>query len=166
MREQGSLLVEVIVACAVLAILAMAALPRGLLLYREAALEYEVQCLLSDIRYMREISRTTEQWPESMKQNGKQRPPQRRQARMQFRRTGYTMLAGGVTHKRHDFLPGMELTGGFATGAIDGPILTFGDDGLLKTPCTMVLSWADSPKSLRKIILSAGGRCRVERYRK
>ena len=66
MREQGSLLVEVIVACAVLAILAMAALPRGLLLYREAALEYEVQCLLSDIRYMREISRTTEQWPESM----------------------------------------------------------------------------------------------------
>ena len=47
MREQGSLLVEVIVACAVLAILAMAALPRGLLLYREAALEYEVQCLLS-----------------------------------------------------------------------------------------------------------------------
>lgn len=53
MKEQGSLLLEVIVACAVLAVLSMAALPRALAIYREAALEYEMQCLLSDIRYVR-----------------------------------------------------------------------------------------------------------------
>lgn len=67
MREQGSLFIEVIVACAVFVIFAMTALPNGLALYREAALEYEVQRLLSDIRYMREISRTTESWPSTWK---------------------------------------------------------------------------------------------------
>ena len=34
MKEQGSLLLEVIVACAVLAVLSMAALPRALAIYR------------------------------------------------------------------------------------------------------------------------------------
>ena len=72
MKEQGSLLLEVIVACAVLAVLSMAALPRALAIYREAALEYEMQCLLSDIRYVREISRTTQVWPKSMKGKAEQ----------------------------------------------------------------------------------------------
>lgn len=63
MKEQGSLLLEVIVACAVLAVLSMAALPRALAIYREAALEYEMQCLLSDIRYVREISRRRRSGP-------------------------------------------------------------------------------------------------------
>ena len=164
MREQGSLLVEVIVACAVLAILAMAALPRGLLLYREAALEYEVQCLLSDIRYMREISRTNNGL-ESMKQKPKQQLPQRRQARMQFRRTGYTMLAGGGPANAI-FCRASSSRRLRDGGSMDGPALAFGDDGIFKTPCTMVLFWTDSPQSLRKIILSAGGRARVERHRK
>ena len=60
MKEHGSLLIEVIIAGAVLAVFAMVALPNGLAIYREAAVEYEVQCLLSDIRYMREVSRPTE----------------------------------------------------------------------------------------------------------
>ena len=75
MKEQGSLLLEVIVACAVLAVLSMAALPRALAIYREAALEYEMQCLLSDIRYVREISRTTQVWPKSMKGKAEQQLP-------------------------------------------------------------------------------------------
>ncbi|WP_302296429.1 pilus assembly FimT family protein [Mitsuokella multacida] len=163
MREQGSLLIELIIACAVLVILSMAALPRGLTLYREAALEYEVQHLLGDIRYMRGISRTTQIWPQSMKRKADQQLPPWRQAQMQFRRTGYTMRAGNVTHRRYDFLPGIELKGRFVTGSLDGPALTFGNDGLLTTPCTMVLFWTDAPQSGRKLILSAGGRCRVER---
>ena len=82
MKEQGSLLLEVIVACAVLAVLSMAALPRALAIYREAALEYEMQCLLSDIRYVREISRTTQVWPKSMKGKAEQQLPSWRQAQM------------------------------------------------------------------------------------
>ena len=42
MKEHGSLLIEVIIACAVLAVFAMVALPNGLAIYREAAVEYEV----------------------------------------------------------------------------------------------------------------------------
>ena len=60
MKEHGSLLIEVIIACAVLAVFAMVALPNGLAIYREAAVEYEVQCLLSDIRYMRDGTRAEE----------------------------------------------------------------------------------------------------------
>ena len=45
----------------------------------------------------------------------------------------------------------------------DGIALTFGDDGLLATPCTMVIYMEGHPQSARKLILSAGGRCRVER---
>lgn len=96
MKEQGSLLLEVIVACAVLAVLSMAALPRALAIYREVALEYEMQCLLSDIRYVREVSRTTQVWPQSMKGKAEQQLPSWRQAQMRFRRTGYTMLAGSA----------------------------------------------------------------------
>lgn len=116
MKEQGSLLLEVIVACAVLAVLSMAALPRALAIYREAALEYEMQCLLSDIRYVREISRTTQVWPKSMKGKAEQQLPSWRQAQMRFRRTGYTMLAGSARQGSHDFLPGIELKGRFVTG--------------------------------------------------
>ena len=56
MKEHGSLLIEVIIACAVLAVFAMVALPNGLAIYREAAVEYEVQCLLSDIRHARGLA--------------------------------------------------------------------------------------------------------------
>lgn len=163
MKEQGSLLLEVIVACAVLAVLSMAALPRALAIYREAALEYEMQCLLSDIRYVREVSRTTQVWPKSMKGKAEQQLPSWRQAQMRFRRTGYTMLAGSARQGSHDFLPGIELKGRFVTGDLDGPALAFGDEGILMTPCTMVLFWTEAPQSLRRIILSAGGRVRVER---
>lgn len=163
MREQGSLLLEVIIACAVLMVLAMAALPNGLALYREAALEYEAQCLLSDIRYMREVSRTTESWPRHMEKKAVYQLPPRRQAQMRFRHGGYTMLAGSAVQRRHDFLPGIVLTGRFATGKTDGTALTFGDDGLLATPCTMLLYMEGHPQAARKIILSAGGRCRIER---
>lgn len=163
MREQGSLFIEVIVACAVLVIFAMTALSNGLALYREAALEYEVQRLLSDIRYMREISRTTESWPRYMEVKEAYQLPMRRQAKMQFRHGGYTMLAGSVIRGSHDFLPGIVLTGRFATSSRDGMALTFGDDGLLATPCTMLLYMEGHPQSARKLILSAGGRCRVQR---
>lgn len=163
MREQGSLLIEVIIACAAIMVLAATALPNGLALYREAALEYEVQCLLSDIRYVREVSRTTERWPRSMEQSTVYQLPLDRQAQMRFRQGGYTMLAGMKVCSSHDFLPGIALKGRFVTGRGDGPPLTFGNDGLLTTPCTMLLYVEDHPQFVRKIILSAGGRCRVER---
>ncbi len=153
----------VIIACAVLAVFAMVALPNGLAIYREAAVEYEVQCLLSDIRYMREVSRTTERWPKSMERRDAYQLPLRRQAQMRFRRGGYTMLAGSAVHSSHDFLPGIVITGRFATSSRDGIALTFGDDGLLATPCTMLIYMEGHPQSARKLILSAGGRCRVER---
>ena len=163
MKEHGSLLIEVIIACAVLAVFAMVALPNGLAIYREAAVEYEVQCLLSDSRYMREVSRTTERWPKSMERRDAYQLPLRRQAQMRFRRGGYTMLAGSAVHSSHDFLPGIVITGRFATSSRDGIALTFGDDGLLATPCTMLIYMEGHPQSARKLILSAGGRCRVER---
>ncbi len=73
------------------------------------------------------------------------------------------MLAGSARQGSHDFLPGIELKGRFVTGDMDGPALAFGDEGILMTPCTMVLFWTEAPQSLRRIILSAGGRARVER---
>ena len=163
MKEHGSLRIEVIIACAVLAVVAMGALPNGLAIYREAAVEYEVQCLLSDIRYMREVSRTTERWPKSMERRDAYQLPLRRQAQMRFRRGGYTMLAGSAVHSSHDFLPGIVITGRCATSAWDGSALTVGVDGLLATPCTMLIYMEGHPQSARKLILSAGGRGRVER---
>lgn len=121
MKEQGSLLLEVIVACAVLAVLSMAALPRALAIYREAALEYEMQCLLSDIRYVREISRTTQVWPKSMKGKAEQQLPSWRQAQMRFRRTGYTMLAGSARQGSHDFSAGHRAQGALRDGGHGWP---------------------------------------------
>ena len=144
MKEHGSLLIEVIIACAVVAVFAMVALPNGLAIYRE-------------------VSRTTERWPKSMERRDAYQLPLRRQAQMRFRRGGYTMLAGSAVHSSHDFLPGIVITGRFATSSRDGIALTFGDDGLLATPCTMLIYMEGHPQSARKLILSAGGRCRVER---
>lgn len=67
--------------------------------------------------------------------------PMRRQAKMQFRHGGYTMLAGSVIRGSHDFLPGIVLTGRFATSSRDGMALTFGDDGFWRRHARCCSTW-------------------------
>ncbi|MGN0950988.1 MAG: Tfp pilus assembly protein FimT/FimU [Mitsuokella sp.] len=159
--ERGFLLVEAVLACFVVMILASVAVPRGMALYREAVLEYETQCLLSDIRYMRELSRSTEPRPKALEwdYNGQRE----RRAGMYFQRDGYVLIAGSRTFREHKYAGGIQMSGPLLSDVETKRPLVFGDNGVLVNPCTMYLFFAGQQSSGRRFILSAGGRCRVER---
>ncbi|WP_302609997.1 Tfp pilus assembly protein FimT/FimU [uncultured Mitsuokella sp.] len=159
--ERGFFVVEAVLACLVVMILASVAMPRAVALYREAVLEYETQCLLSDIRYMRELSRSTEPRPKALDwdHNGEKG----RRAGLYFQRDGYVLIAGSHVFREHRYAAGIKMSGPLLSDGRTTKPLTFGDDGSLRNPCTMYLFVANQQSCGRRFILSAGGRCRVER---
>lgn len=159
--ERGFLAIEAVLACLVVMILASVAVPRGMALYREAVLEYETQCLLSDLRYMRELARSTEPRPKALEWDYNGFPERR--ATMYLQRDGYVMLAGGHRFREHRYAGNIRMSGPFLTNGTVNKPLTFGENGTLRNPCTMDLVFEGQPGPGRRFILSAGGRCRVER---
>lgn len=162
--EQGFMAVEAIFACLVVMLFASVAIPRAAAFYREAVLEYELQSLLSDIRYMRELSRSTEARPAEVgwDYNGERE----RRAGMYFQHEGYVLIAGSHIFREHKYVSGIRMSGPMVSDSnTKQQLLMFGDDGVLSKPCTLYLFWSEQQSCGRRLILSAGGRCRVERGR-
>ena len=147
------MLAETALALAAVSVLAVAAVPRALAFYRETALEYEAVQLVQTIRYAQSLSRQTSAWPQHANSVPRNQPV------LYLLRDGYAMAGSRQENIRHDFLPGIYLTGSRAA-AIQ---LSFSPEGGTVKPITLRLRHSSSKDSERRVIIGTSGRCRVER---
>ena len=162
--QRGSIMLEIMLLLMVLIILASQALPAAFKFYRQAAVEYEAEKLLADIRYCQNMSRLTADsaWNYGAKDAGDH-------AVYLSLRSGYNYLfAGrGDVIARHDYLPGINSSKERDDGSLGSSEykLIFEADGKPKELVTVLIYYAGYPQEGREIMVSKGGRIRMERGR-
>lgn len=159
-RERGFAVLEVIVAIAIFMVLAGIAVPRLYSFYRETALEYETEVLLTTLRRAQSISRTVGDVPvayglrSNMLQLGMVR----------LNDTSYTLVAGKTTRfniEQHELLPLVRVRKHNTTGEV---MIMFNDNGGLKDTSPMTIDiYCTGDASGRQIVIDQAGRIRLER---
>lgn len=161
--EKGFSLIEVIIVCMVLAIVASAVIPSAWKFYRQAAVEYESEHLLSDLRRAQSMSRLTAEraWEYGAKNSQKQ------WASLQIcERYSYLMigLSGGWNGKLHYYLPAIRISRSNSQAAATETI-SFDANGkpVNNSMMTFAVYCKGYPKEARYISISRGGRIRMKR---
>ena len=165
-HQSGALLLEVLLALALLMILGMHAVPQAAKFYRQAAVEYEAEQLLSSIRYCQDMGRNT---GESAWGYGAQEPTVRH-IYLQLFTNGNQLLAGkGDIIAQHRYLPGVKVAKVYQEQGKkyydDSIRLYFNANGRpgLTGMMTLCIYCQGYPDEARKIMISEGGRIRMER---
>lgn len=153
-RSPGFLLIEGVIAAAVIAAFALMAVPQAMRMYREAVLEYEAVQLLHTIRYVQALSHSTASWPDGMVPQREEYVPS-----LRFSRTGYFIMRGRrQVIKSHSFPRGMTM---ISTMTMSRPVY-FGKEGTVDLPFSLRLRMEGCARD-RQIVMSLSGRCRLDR---
>lgn len=164
--QSGAMLLDVLLALALLLILSMHAVPQAAKFYRQAAVEYEAEQLLSNLRYCQNMSRIT---AESAWGYGAQ-DPMKRYIYLQLLTNGNQLLAGEWDIiAQHYYLPGVKVAKVCQEQGKkyydDSIRLYFGANGRPGSTglMTLCIYYQGYPAEGTKIMISEGGRIRMER---
>lgn len=156
--QAGWALLELLLCSALLGVLAVTAMPAVQELYLGAAVEYETECLYSDIRKLQVLSRTT-----CYNKTGPERPvQQKRTPSLSLSAAEYSWWQGPDTFQRHKCLPGVQL-------AVDGPVggtgsvIAFTADSWPDKRLMTIYVFTEGRKNEGRRIRISNGRVRVER---
>ena len=157
--ENGFALVELFWACAILAVFSCLAVPAADSLYRQAALEYETEHLLGEIRHLQMLSRTADYARQDQKGGGYfSNDPS-----LIINYSGYMVMRGDHLEYSYKFLPGINMDIG-GVNVDSRYTLRFKKNGELFTKVlTIVLFAHEDINDGNAIIIDGSGRIRVER---
>ncbi len=157
MRERGFAGLEWLLLISAVIVTFTMAVPAIGTFYREAALEYESEHLLADIRRLQSLSRLTT--------DTSTLSPERRSSAPVLRLQGdsYTLLRGSEIISRHRCLPSvLIMKKNYGTKAtVDLAFHYFGNPNMANMTIEVFRNGERS--KCRKIILATGGRIRLER---
>lgn len=165
-RQAGAMLWEILLILALLAIISVHAVPQAAKFYRQAVVEYEAEQLLSTIRYCQNMSRITADsaWGYGAKS------PTKRYVSLQLAAKGNQLLAGDRDIiASHTYLPGVNVAKVYqeqGENHYDASIkLSFTANGRpgLSGMMTIFIYYQGYPAEGQKIMISKGGRIRLER---
>ena len=161
--ERGFLLVEVLIILGIAAAVATVAVPQTLTFYRRAAIEYEANKLLQDLRYVQALSRTTvgNISTYGMSVDGSREP------RLTLRATSYEIADSRArTLASHKLLPAIIVKKrGDGESGIGGAVIGFDANGGLNSTANMTLVvYAKGYESEgQRIVIDNAARIRLER---
>lgn len=166
-RQAGGMVLEVILALTLLMLVSAHALPLACKFYRQAAVEYEAEQLLAAIRYCQQMSRTTADsaWGYGAMNATK------RSVFLQLAPQGNQIFAGerDIVVSNH-YLPGVKAVKIYQDKGADcyddHVVLAFNADGRPKSisnMMTILIYYQGYPLEGQKIMVSKGGRIRMER---
>ncbi|WP_026765932.1 hypothetical protein [Selenomonas ruminantium] len=167
-RQAGFMLGEVLLVLALLMIIGAHAVPQAAKFFRQTAVEYEAEKLLSTIRYCQNLSRTTADnaWGYGAKN------PNKRDIYLQLSAEGNQIFAGeGDIIVSHNYLPQVNVVKVYQENGKnhydDLVNLAFNANGqpksLGKNMMTILIYYQGYPAEGQKIMISKGGRIRMER---
>ena len=165
-QQSGALLLDVLLVLALLMILSTHAVPQAAKFYRQAVVEYEAEQLLATLRYCQNTSRITADsaWGYGAKE------PIKRYIYLQLFTNGNQLLAGEWDIiANHQYLPGVKVAKVYqeqGKNYYDDSIrLYFGANGRpgITGMMTLCIYYQGYPAEGKKIMISEGGRIRMER---
>lgn len=164
--QSGAMLGEVLLALALLMIICTHAVPQAAKFYRQAVVEYEAEQLLALIRYCQNMNRITAEnaWEYGAKD------PFKRYISLQLLADGNQLFAGDIDIiASHKYLPGVRVAKVYrekGKNYYDASVkLTFTADGRpgMAGMMTICIYYQGHPAEGQKIMISKGGRIRLER---
>ena len=156
--QAGWVLLELLLCCALTGALAMVAVPAVYELYLEAAVEYETECLYSDIRKLQVLSRTT-----CYNRSGPERPVSwKKYPSLALGATGYRWRQGNATFQKHECLPGVEMA---VEGYVSSPeaVIAFTATSWPDNRLMTIDVYAKGHRAEGRRIMISNGRVRAER---
>lgn len=155
-NEKGFSLLEVVIACMVLMIVASAVIPSAWKFYRQAAVEYEAEHLLSDLRRAQSISRLT---MEVAGASGMKQP----RALLMIGLTESQMFVGNKQIESHRYWPQVHVQKKDTDSSMQR--ISFQNNGAVygtdvMTLCIFYTGYANEGQ---QIIVSKSGRIRIKR---
>ena len=157
--EKGLALIEILWACAILAVTSWLTIPATYSLYRQAALEYETEHLLGEIRHLQVLSRTANHYRYNQEQDSyfSNKPY------LIIHYDGYDVYRGDKADHKYKFLPGVEMAIANGNAGLRNTV-SFDENGRVGTNVlTIVLFTKKTIKDGNAIIIDAAGRIRTER---
>ena len=165
-RQAGIALVEVLLLAAVIACLSMLAIPSIMRFYREAAIEYETEHLLADLRRTQSLNRLIE----GANHGFYNRDGVVKQAVIEVRKNEYCVTVTSSheeTNMSHRYLPLVKVSKEWNGTSIDSGPIAFKANGELKNVglgmMTLIITCEGWEQEGRKIMISRAGRIRMER---
>lgn len=159
-REAGFALVEVVIAIAVFMVLAGVAVPRLYTFYRETALEYETELLLTTLRRAQSISRTTG----DINRSYGVRTSSSQCGVVRLSNTRYTLTAGKSATWNEELHYLLPLVRANKHGSKGETTIMFNENGGLKETSPMTIDvYCTYDASGRQIVIDQAGRIRLER---
>lgn len=168
-REEGFALLEVMLAVMLVLIFSTQVIPRGSKLYRQMVVEYESEHLLAEIRHCQSLSRLIEDnaWWYGARNQEKKNP------RIDLF-LGHSRLSAGdsIILEQHVFFPGVRIgkidKQGFPSHEHNNIQISFEINGMTslekdKGLMTLLIYIDGYPQEGRKLMISKGGRVRMER---
>lgn len=158
-REAGFSLAEVVIAIATVMVLAGVVAPRLDSFYRETALEYETEVLLTTLRRAQSISRTT---TEVSREYGV-RSNRAQWGLVTLNGSYYTLRAEkmATSAEKHQLLPLVRVSKHKSNGETQ---IMFGENGGLRETSPLTIDiYCTGDTSGRQIIIDQAGRIRIER---
>lgn len=154
--QRGVLLFRCCIAFFLLFLLSAAAMPKFMTFWRNAMLDYEVQRLAADIRWVQEMTRTAVYYNDGMPLSDTlDSPPEIRVQETYYEIRCFPKEQG----ERHYFRKGITAYSSTLYR------LRFTQDGYLldRTMGTFYLTWKGMNQMRRKLVIDAIGRIRVDR---
>lgn len=163
--QQGGMLVEVMLVVLVVTVLAAAAFPGVCKVYRQAAVEYEAEHLLADIRRCQSLSRVTG----SSAWNYGADTSADTFVHVLLEKGKYTMLAGNMKIiDSHAYLAGIKAVKEDKKSYYTKADIAFSQEGTprsVESMMTIFIYYQGYEQEGRRIMISKGGRIRMERGR-
>ena len=165
-RQAGFMQLEILLLLAMFVLISVHALPQAAKFYRQIVVEYEAEQLLSSIRYCQNISRITAEnaWGYGAKK------PIKRSVYLKLMAEHSEVFAGGRDIiATHDYLPGVNVVKVYQEKGVtryETPVkLDFSANGrpLTTGMMTLLIYYQGHPVDGQKIMISKGGRIRMER---
>ena len=165
-QQAGFALAEVLIFAAGMALLGLVAVPSAMQFYREAAIEYEAEHLLSDLRQTQSLNRLIE----GANHGFYVRDGVVKKAVIEIRSEEYCVTVSSSkaeTCMFHHYLPLVRVSRQWNGTNVDSGPITFKDNGELKNVglgmMTLLICCEGWPQEGRKIMISKAGRSRMER---
>lgn len=155
--EQGWILGELVIICSVLVVVSSMMIPKIYTLYQMAAIEYETEHLLRELRTLQVLSRTADYNTDNAE--GRRKLDQRPYLLLED--SDYKLMRGVNDVYTYHYLPGVHVS-------VDGSTLKngigFDKDGSVKGGLLTINVFAETDLSIKhKIRIDLGGRIRIER---
>ena len=165
-QQAGLALIEVLILMAIIAILGLVAVPQAMQFYREAAIEYETEHLLVDLRRTQSLNRLIEGANHGLYV----RDGVVKKAVIEVRKEDYCVTvtsSEAETTMSHRYLPLVRVSRQWNGTNVDSGPIAFKDNGELKNVglgmMTLLICCEGWPQEGRKIMISKAGRIRMER---